>query len=60
MKYAIACINQTIGNWSGQINLIRSAIKTAKEGQADLLVLPELTIGAPNARDIYLRPQTAL
>ena len=60
MKYAIACVNPTIGDWSGQLNLIRSAIKTAKEGQAELLVLPELTIGVPNARDLYLHPQTAL
>ncbi|GEM_PF-2616877 len=59
MKYAIACINPTIGDWSGQLNLIRSAIKTAKDGESKLLVLPELTIGVPNARDLYLRPQTA-
>ena len=59
MKYAIASINPTIGDWSGQLSLIRNAIKTAKEGQAELLVLPELAIGAPNARDIFLRPQTA-
>ena len=59
MKIAIASLNPTINDWSGQVSLIRRIIDAAKYDQAELLVLPELAIGTPDAGDLYLRPQTA-
>ena len=58
MKSAIAAINLTIQAWSEQKTLIQKAISQAKEALAELLVLPELVIGGPDAQDLYLRPDT--
>lgn len=59
MKYAIASLNPTIGAWSAQLNTIRLILEKARDRKVDLVVLPELSLGAPDAGDLYLRPQTA-
>ena len=48
MKIAIAQINVHIGNFSGNLARIRSAVAEAKTQGADLVLLPELTtVGYP-------------
>ncbi len=48
MKIAIAQINVHIGNFSGNLARIRSAVAEAKAQGADLVLLPELTtVGYP-------------
>ncbi len=60
IKIAIASLNPTINDWSGQLNLIRKALDKARTQNAKLLVLPELSIGTPDAGDLYQWPQSAL
>ena len=58
-KTCIASINPTIGDWSGQLLLVRQIIDAARKADARLLVLPELALGTPDARDLYFMPSTA-
>ncbi|MBQ9396571.1 MAG: NAD(+) synthase [Proteobacteria bacterium] len=60
LKYAISSLNPVINDWHGQVELIRNAIEQARQKGARLLVLPELSIGAPDGGDIFLRPQSAV
>ena len=59
-KYAIIAVNPTIGDWEGQVDIVKRAIADAKKDGVDVLIFPELAIGAPDAGDLYLRPDTAL
>ncbi|MEZ4987791.1 MAG: NAD+ synthase [Saprospiraceae bacterium] len=48
MKIAIAQIKVHIGNFAGNLERIRTAVDTAKEQGADIVLLPELaTVGYP-------------
>lgn len=58
-KTCIASINPTIGDWSGQLLLVRQIIDAARKADVRLLVLPELALGTPDARDLYFMPSTA-
>ena len=60
MKPAIIAINPIINDWNGQLSIIRKAISEAKNRSADLLVFPELAISGPDAKDIFLRKDTAV
>ncbi len=42
MKVALAQINPTVGDVSGNLNLVRDALSKASKQNADLVVLPEL------------------
>ncbi|MFW6032805.1 MAG: NAD+ synthase [Phycisphaeraceae bacterium] len=56
MKIALAQINPTIGDIAGNAELIRRAITRARDGGADLVVLPELSIIGYPPRDLLLKP----
>ena len=59
-KFAVISVNPTIGDWAGQIRIVREAIEKSRSLNADFLVFPELAIGAPDAGDLFLRPDTAI
>ncbi len=56
MKIALAQINPTIGDLSGNVERCLSAIETARRQHADLVVLPELAIPGYPPRDILFDP----
>ena len=58
-NYATIAMNPTIGDWDGQVSMVRRAIDEARKEGADVLVFPELAIGAPDAGDLFWRPDTA-
>lgn len=55
MKIALAQINPTVGDVAGNGVLIVDAIARARKAQADLVVLPELSICGYPPKDLLLR-----
>ncbi|RME95541.1 MAG: NAD+ synthase [Verrucomicrobia bacterium] len=55
MKAALAQINTTIGDFDGNLRLIREALRRAEATGAELLVTPELAITGYPPRDLLLR-----
>ena len=51
MRIAIAQLNYHIGNFEGNFQLIKAAIDTAREQNADLVVFGELAISGYPPRD---------
>ncbi len=43
-RVAAASVNQTVGDWDGNVARLRAAIRAAREARARLLVLPEMCI----------------
>ncbi|MEO6862092.1 MAG: NAD+ synthase [Microcoleus sp.] len=56
MKIAIAQLNPTIGDLSGNSNLIREAAKQATVEGANLLLTPELSLLGYPPRDLLMNP----
>ena len=56
MKIAIAQLNPTIGNLSGNSNLILEAAKKAAVAGANLLITPELCLIGYPPRDLLMNP----
>ncbi len=56
MKIAIAQLNPTIGNLSGNSNLILEAAKKAAVAGANLLITPELCLIGYPPRDLVMNP----
>ena len=52
---AVASINQTVGDWSGNEARIREVIKAARDQGVKLLVLPEMCISGYSLGDRLLR-----
>ena len=58
-KVCAACLNQTPLDWIGNQNRILSAIKSARNAGAKLLVLPEMCITGYGCEDAFLRRDVA-
>jgi len=56
MKIALAQINTTVGDFSGNIDRIRKYAQCAWERSADLVVFPELALCGYPPRDLVERP----
>ncbi|MBN9692583.1 MAG: NAD+ synthase [Verrucomicrobia bacterium] len=56
MRLVLAQINTTVGDLSGNETLIRKAYDQAAAEQADLVVMPELTLTGYPPRDLLQRP----
>jgi NAD+ synthase (glutamine-hydrolysing) len=55
VKIALAQLNPTVGDVSGNADLVRSAAREAARGGADLLVVSELAISGYPPKDLLLR-----
>ncbi len=56
MKIRLHQINPTIGDLSGNRDLILSALKDAEEEEVDLLILPEMCVTGYPVQDLLERP----
>lgn len=52
MRIALAQINLHVGNFSGNLEKVLDAINKARQGNADLVVFPELTVCGYPPRDL--------
>ena len=57
VRIAMAQINTTVGDLEGNATKIIQAIQRAKEEQADIVTLPELSITGYPPQDLLLKPQ---
>ena len=57
LRIALAQINTTVGNLRGNAEVIRCALNTAQEKQADLVVLPELCVCGYPPEDLLHKPR---
>ncbi|MEZ6065928.1 MAG: NAD+ synthase [Planctomycetaceae bacterium] len=55
MRVALAQLNPTVGNLSGNVGLVRAAVERARADAADLLVTPELVVSGYPPKDLLLR-----
>ncbi len=55
MRIALAQLNQTVGDFDGNVERIVAAAHAAEAGQADVLLTPELAITGYPAEDLLLR-----
>jgi NAD+ synthase (glutamine-hydrolysing) len=58
VRLAAAALNQTVGDWAGNVARIGQAIEAAREVDARVLVLPEMCISGYSLGDRLLRPGT--
>ncbi|WP_225721565.1 NAD+ synthase [Candidatus Vallotiella sp. (ex Adelges kitamiensis)] len=56
MKIALAQINVTVGDFSGNLSKIVSAAQTAYDAGASLMITPELVLSGYPPEDLLLRP----
>jgi NAD+ synthase (glutamine-hydrolysing) len=56
LRVALAQINPTVGDLSGNATLIKQAVRAAKEDNADLIVFPEMIVTGYPVEDLALRP----
>lgn len=56
MKLALAQLNTTVGDFDGNLALIRAAYEKAAAAKADLVLTPELALTGYPPRDLLLRP----
>jgi len=54
IKIALSALNQTPINWIENIANIKTALKQGKEGNADLVVLPEFALCGYGCQDLFL------
>ena len=57
LRLALAQINSTVGDLSGNVQKISDAIHKAKENKVDLIAFPELAIPGYPPEDLLLKPQ---
>jgi len=55
MKIALAQINTTVGDFEGNLNLLKKAYQSAVKSGAELVVAPELAITGYPPRDLLLK-----
>jgi len=55
MKIALAQINTTVGDFEGNLNLLKNAYQSAVKSGAELVVAPELAITGYPPRDLLLK-----
>jgi NAD+ synthase (glutamine-hydrolysing) len=56
LRVALAQINPTVGDLAGNAGLIASAVTSAKEAKANLIVFPEMIVTGYPVEDLALRP----
>jgi NAD+ synthase (glutamine-hydrolysing) len=56
LRLALAQVNPTVGDVEGNAVLVAESIERARDGGADLLVLPELVISGYPPEDLLLKP----
>ena len=56
MKIALAQLNTTVGDFAGNVRLIREAYQRGVAAGADLVLTPELALTGYPPRDLLLRP----
>jgi len=56
LRIALAQVNPTVGDLVGNAELIRQAVRTAVDGGAQLVVLPEMVLTGYPVEDLALRP----
>lgn len=57
LRIALAQINSTVGDLSGNVRKISDAIDLAKESKVDLVAFPELALTGYPPEDLLLKPQ---
>ncbi len=57
LRIAMAQINPTVGDLSGNVRLIKSYIREARKAKADLVAFPELAVTGYPPEDLLLKPQ---
>ncbi|TAJ96518.1 MAG: NAD+ synthase [Candidatus Manganitrophaceae bacterium] len=57
LRLALAQINSTVGDLSGNVQKISDAVEKAKENKVDLIAFPELAITGYPPEDLLLKPQ---
>ena len=57
MKIAIAQINCTVGDFTGNVTKILAATEQAKQSGADLVITPELALCGYPPQDLLLRTE---
>ena len=55
-RIALAQMNSTVGDFSGNLNKIKETIRSAKEMDADLIAFPEMAITGYPPEDLLLKP----
>ena len=56
LRLALAQVNPTVGDLAGNAALITSAVTSARESGADILVFPEMIVTGYPVEDLALRP----
>lgn len=56
LRVALAQINPTVGDLTGNVGLIAKAVTAAKEDNANLIVFPEMIVTGYPVEDLALRP----
>lgn len=57
LRIAMAQMNPTVGDLTGNIHRITTWLRDAKKAKADLVVFPELAITGYPPEDLLLKPQ---
>ena len=57
LRIAMAQINPTVGDLSGNARMIKAGIKAARTAKADLVVFPELAVTGYPPEDLLLKPR---
>src|SRR5262245_3946771 len=56
LRIAMAQINPTVGDLSGNARTIKACIKEARKAKADVVVFPELAVTGYPPEDLLLKP----
>jgi NAD+ synthase len=59
LRIALAQLNPTVGDVTGNMRLVEAAVATAREGGAHLVVCPELIVSGYPPEDLVMRPAYA-
>ncbi len=57
LRIALAQMNPTVGDLSGNLHRITTWIREAKKAKADLIIFPELAVTGSPPEDLLLKPQ---
>ena len=57
IRLALAQINPTVGDLSGNLEKIMSFVSIAKRSEADVVAFPELSVTGYPPEDLLLKPQ---
>ena len=60
LRLALAQVNPTVGDLTGNATLVRAAVRAAAAADADLVLLPEMVVTGYPVEDLALRPSFQL